>query len=305
MSDVGDETPMQSGANAEGGTVPVAVLMITLNEAHNMEAVLENLKGWAQEVFVVDSFSSDDTVDIALRHGAHVVQRRFRGFGDQWNFAMGHLPIKAPWTMKLDPDERLGDELKSSIANAVAEASADGFSFHRRLWFMGRPLPIRQEITRIWKTGQCSFTDVAVNEHPLVDGSVAHVAGDLEHHDSPDLHHWFDKQNRYTTAEAIIVYQKSAIADVPRFFGTALQRRMWLKKHFYRVPGRHMLLFLYYWLLKGSWRAGWVGYAWARLRADVMRLIEYKRKEMELTGRLPAKRACGPGQPDPRVPQYD
>ena len=59
------------------GTAPVAVIMITLNEGHNMEAVLENLKGWAQEVFLVDSYSQDDTVDIALRHGVHIVQRRF------------------------------------------------------------------------------------------------------------------------------------------------------------------------------------------------------------------------------------
>jgi len=97
---------------------PVAVVMITLNESHNMEAVLKNLEGWAQEIFVVDSFSRDDTVDIALRHGAHVVQRRFQGFGDQWNFALENMPISAPWTMKLDPDERLTNELKLQLAKA-------------------------------------------------------------------------------------------------------------------------------------------------------------------------------------------
>ena len=95
--------------------------MITLNEGHNMAAVLENLRGWAQEVFIVDSYSKDDTVDIALKHGAHVVQRQFRGFGDQWNFAMSQLPITAPWTMKLDPDERLTDALKhNALVNKPA-----------------------------------------------------------------------------------------------------------------------------------------------------------------------------------------
>ena len=101
------------------GLAPVAVVMISLNEGHNLEAVLENLKGWAQEVFLVDSYSQDDTVDIALRHGVQVVQRRFRGFGDQWNFALEHLPITAPWTMKLDPDERLSDELKANLLAAM------------------------------------------------------------------------------------------------------------------------------------------------------------------------------------------
>ena len=57
-----------------------------------MEAVLQNLTGWAQQVFLVDSCSADETVSIALRHGVQVVQRRFKGFGDQWNFALNELP---------------------------------------------------------------------------------------------------------------------------------------------------------------------------------------------------------------------
>lgn len=101
------------------GAAPVAVVMISLNEGHNLRAVCENLKGWAQEVFLVDSFSQDETVDIALEYGIHVVQRRFRGFGDQWNFALQELPISAPWTMKLDPDERLSDALKSNLIEAM------------------------------------------------------------------------------------------------------------------------------------------------------------------------------------------
>ncbi len=287
------------------GSAPVAVVMISLNEGHNMDAVLRNLKGWAQEVFLVDSYSQDETVDIALRYGVHVVQRRFRGFGDQWNFALRELPINAPWTMKLDPDERLSDELKQNLQKILRNGTADGFSVMRRLWFMGRPLPVRQLLVRVWKTDRCRFTEVAVNEYPIVDGKVVLVKGELEHHDSPDLDHWLEKQNRYTTAEAIAAYQGGKLADIPRLLGTPLQRRMWLKRHFYRLPFRYFIFFLYHWLWLGAWRAGWVGYAWSRLRADVMRLIEYKRREIEITGQLPVKRVYGPGRPDSRVPQVD
>lgn len=287
------------------GSAPVAVVMISLNEGHNMEAICQNLAGWAQEVFLVDSYSQDDTVDIALRHGVHVVQRRFRGFGDQWNFALEHLPITAPWTMKLDPDERLSDELKANLLAAIRHNEDDGFSMVRRLWLMGQPLPVRQTLVRLWRTGRCRFTDIAVNEYPIVHGSIRHVAWEMAHHDSPDLDHWLEKQNRYTSAEAVIAYHQSPLADAPRLFGTAFQRRMWLKKNFNRLPFRYVLLFLYHWLWQGAWRAGWAGYAWARLRADVMRLIEYKRREIELTGRLPVKRTYGPGRPDGRVRQYD
>jgi len=287
------------------GIAPVAVVMISLNEGHNMEAVLENLKGWAQEVFLVDSYSRDETVDIALRYGVYVVQRRFRGFGDQWNFALQKLPITAPWTMKLDPDERLTDELKDNLISAMRNEEADGFSVDRYLWFMGKRLTVKQRLIRVWRTGKRRFTDVAVNEHPIVEGSIKHVNGIMEHHDSPDLEHWLEKQNRYTTAEALIAFNRSPLADTPRLLGTPLQRRMWLKKNFYRVPFRYHLLFLYHFLWQGAYRAGWAGCAWARLRVDVMRMIEYKVREMKLAGRQPVKRMYGPGRPDPRVPQYD
>jgi glycosyltransferase involved in cell wall biosynthesis len=287
------------------GIVPVAVVMISLNEGHNMEAVCRNLSGWAQEVFLVDSYSQDETVDIALRYGIHVVQRSFRGFGDQWNFALSELPITAPWTIKLDPDERITEELKREISAELGRARHDAYILRIRLFFMDRPLPVRLNILRLWRTGRAKFSDVLVNEHAKVEGSIGELAAEIEHHDSPDLDHWLQKQNRYTTAEAINLASHSSLSDIPKFMGTSLQRRMWMKKNFYRLPGRHLLLFLYYWLIKGTWRAGWVGYSWACLRADVMRLIEYKRREIEITGRLPGHRPQGPGKPDPRVQQYD
>ena len=287
------------------GVAPVAIIMISLNEGHNMGPVLENLRGWAQQVFLVDSYSQDDTVEIALRHGVHVVQRRFRGFADQWNFALRELPILAPWTMKLDPDERLSARLKAALQDALGRDNTDAMSVTRRLCFMGRGLAVKQRVLRVWRTGLCRFSDVAVNEHPIVTGRTIHLAAYLEHHDSPDLEHWLEKQNRYTTAEAIMAFRSEALAATPRCSGTKLERRMWLKKNFGRVPCRYSLLFLYHWIAQGAWRAGWPGYAWAKLRTDVMRIREYKYREMVLTGRVPAKRTYGAGEPDSRVQQFD
>lgn len=294
----------KNGQGRSGASAPVAVVMITLNEGHNMDAVLRNLKGWAQEVFVVDSYSKDDTVDIALKYGAHVVQRSFRGFGDQWNFAISQLPITAPWTMKLDPDERLTDALKLNLADAMARREADGFTMDRRLWFMGRALPVRHSLLRVWRTGSCRFSDVLVNEHPLVDGTLQHIVGDIEHHDSPDLHHWLEKQNAYTSSEAIAAHEGRALSAQPRLLGSAMERRMWIKQNYRRFPGRYLVLFLHHYLVQGAWRAGWVGYAWSRLRSDVYRIWEYKLREIRISGRVPMRRAAGPGQPDARVKQF-
>ena len=256
------------------------------------------------EVFLVDSYSSDTTVDIALKHGVQVVQRTFRGFGDQWNFAVNGMPITAPWTMKLDPDERLTPELKNTIRAAIEHGAADGLILRRRLWFMGRPLPVRQDLIRLWRTGTCTFSDVLVNEHPLVTGRLLTLEGELEHHDSPNLHHWWDKQNRYTTAEAIAAFRKARLSAEPKILGTALQRRMWVKAHFRAIPFRYKLLFLYL-VWQGGWRAGRHGRTWARLRIQVYRMRELKLDDMRRLGQEYELPNTTLGAPDPRVGQCE
>lgn len=286
------------------GTAPVAVIMISLNESHNMADVLENLEGWAQEVFLVDSYSCDDTLDIALARGVQVVQRPFKGFGDQWNFAVGELPVNATWTMKLDPDERLTPELKASIEKAIADDNHDALVMQRRLWFMGKPMSVRQNILRLWRSGICRFSNVSVNEHPLVEGRELLIDGDLEHHDSPNLHHWYEKQNHYTTAEAAASIRGDKLSTTPRFFGTGFERRMWLKKVYVHLPFRHHLMRLYCLFYLGAWRAGRVGFIWARLRAEVFRMREYKRLEMMWQNSPYDPPPPKTGHPDSRVPQF-
>lgn len=268
------------------GTTPIAVIMLSLNEGHHMEDVLQNLKGWAQQVFLVDSYSSDNTVDIALSHGVYVVQRKFRSFGDQWKFALCELPIISPWTMKLDPDERLTDQLKASIISKIKQDDVDGISLNLRLWFMNTPLPITQKKVRVWRTGRCQFSDSRVNEYPIVNGKVEEIVGELEHHDSPNLHHWVEKQNRYTTLEALALIYGDPLAVTPKMFGNPLERRMWLKKHFMRIPARYLLTWIIHLIQVRAHKSGLVGFTWARQRVWVRRMREDKFNEMRITGRL-------------------
>ena len=169
---------------------------------------------------------------------------------------------------------------------------------------MGRPLPVRQKILRAWRAGCCRFTKVRVNEHPQIDGVISEIEGEIAHHDSPDLHHWLEKQNRYSTAEALAAFTNASMAAQPKIFGSTLERRMWLKKYFRYLPFRFIALFLYLYIGCGCWRVGWSGYAWSKLRSDVMRFREFKRKEMELTGKPAEYRKYGAGFPDKRVPQF-
>ena len=285
--------------------VPIAIVMISLNEAHNLDDLLQDISEWAQEIFLVDSCSVDKTVDIALHYGVHVVQREFSGFGDQWNFAINTLPITAPWTMKLDPDERLTKCLKTSIESMIQGDGVDGISMNRRLWFMGKVLPVKQPVLRVWRSGKCQFTDVLVNEHPIVEGNIKIADGYLEHRDSPNLDHWILKQNKYTSAEAIAQFMKLRQPIHENFFGSSLERRMWLKRYFWKIPGRYICLFIYHYILLGAWKAGKVGWIWSHMRVEVYRLWEYKYIELQIMNGLPLNIISHSGAPDPRVPFFE
>ena len=110
---------MDTGNKFIRGDTAVTVIMITLNEAHQLDSVFKNLSGWANEILILDSYSKDETIDMCLDNNIYVAQRRFTNFGDQWNAALEKLPISNTWTMKLDPDERLSEELKQEISDFI------------------------------------------------------------------------------------------------------------------------------------------------------------------------------------------
>jgi hypothetical protein len=147
----------------------------------------------------------------------------------------------------------------------------------------------------------CTFSEVSVNEHPMVNGKVKFVSGDMDHLDSPDLDHWIQKQNKYSSAEAIASFSAPELSVKPSLLGNSLERRMWFKHHFYSVPARYKLLFLYFFVYRGLWRGGLVGYHCARLWTEVYRWKELKILEIKITGHMPKQKLHGPGQPDPRV----
>ena len=281
---------------------PITIIMLTLNEEFHLPGAIENVKDWAEEIFIVDSLSADHTVDIALEHGVKIVQRPFTNFGDQWNFALEKLPINTAWTFKLDPDERLSPELKSEIRGLLEGPHQHvGYEMVRRLWFMGQPLHVLAPVLRLWRTGKCRFSDVIVNEHPLVDGSVGKLKGIMEHLDSPDLHHWWDKQNRYTTMLAVQKARGDGLSATPNLFGNSLERRMFFIKIFFAIPLRYQLQWFYEVFVRGAWLSGKAGLIWARLRVESRRMRELKFREIAVTGRIPEIPKAPHGDYDPRI----
>jgi len=285
------------------GDLDLSIVMISLNEAHHLRAALEGINGWCENVYLVDSLSCDETIDIALEYGVKVVQREFRNFGDQWNFALNHFDFKTTWIMKLDPDERITDELKREIQEIISSgpASVAAYRVPIRLNFMGRPLPVVQCVERLWQKGLAHFSDVRVNEHLVVDGIVETLSGKIDHLDSPNLHHWYSKQNRYFTDEALMKFEGEKLAVAGRILGSRLERRMWLKQVFWKIPFRYVILHLYHLFGTGAWRAGREGRIWAKIRTEAYRSQEFKLFEMRKIGKALLPVAEGKGAPDQRV----
>jgi len=282
--------------------LPVTVIILTLNEEDNLSDAIESVRDWAQEIFVVDSLSTDRTVDVALEHNVNIVQRSFTDYGDQWRWALERLPVKTPWLLKLDADERVSPELADEIRHHLeSNPNKNGFVVRIRLWFMGKPLHAMIKTCRLWRKDKGQFPDVIVNEHLHVSGAVGRLAGFIEHFDSPDLHRWYEKQNRYTTMEAIMQVNGACFAAKPKLFGTSLQRRMFFKKYFYHVPFRYQIQWLYEAIGRRALLDGSIGLNWVRLRIQVQRTIELKVRQMRLTGKIAEIPKAPSGNFDPRI----
>lgn len=225
--------------------IPVSFLMITLNDEYNLPGALESIKDLTDEVFIVDSLSTDRTVDVALAHGAHVVQRRFTNFGDHWAWVINNMPVSNSWVFALASDERITDSLKEELRALFRGAPQhDAYTVRWRRWFTGKPLRAVSDNSRLFRHEKMSVSNAVVNEHFITEGTVARLKGIVEHLDSRDMHVWFEKQNLYSTMEAIVYCKNLPLAAAPKILGNKLERRMFLKKHFRKIPFRYQFLWV-------------------------------------------------------------
>ncbi len=129
---------------------PVSVIIPVKNEAENLKRCLPAL-AWADEVFVVDSQSSDQTAEVAANFGAEVVQFQFNGrYPKKKNWALDHLPFRNEWVMIVDADEVVVPELASEIADRIARGEADGYYLNSRYYFLGRQHPRHCGYSSCW-----------------------------------------------------------------------------------------------------------------------------------------------------------
>ncbi len=253
-------------------------MILTYNEEPNLPQALDSVVGWAREVFVVDSFSTDRTVEIARRYGCHVVQHSFEDYAKQRNFALSALPIEAEWVFFLDADEWLPDKLKEEITSRFASGPLEnGFLIRRRLIWMGRWIKhgyYPTWILRLARRGCVRCEERGINEHLIVDGPVGRLEHDFIHEDRKGLAEWIAKHTRYARREAEELLKRKngqEQREIPaRLFGTQAEQKRWLRYHLYeRLPplARPFLFWGYRYLLRGGFLDGRKGCIYHFLQA--------------------------------------
>lgn len=241
--------------------LPLTAIIPARNEAHNLSRCLEALRN-VGEVYVIDSQSSDETCEIAESYRAKVVQFHYAGgWPKKRQWAMDTLPIAYDWILLLDADEILTPELTSEIRESISNPAIAGYRICLQLHFLGRVL--RHCDASFWKLSlfrkgrghfECrlkeqdtSMADMEVHEHVVVDGPTRKLRYPLVHRNVESLSRYIQKHNEYSNWEARVLTQQGNDADELRGspFGDQAQRRRWLKRKLYRLPGSPVWLFLY------------------------------------------------------------
>ncbi len=177
----------------------VTLIVITLNEEDNIGSCLDSASGVGQMV-VVDSFSSDRTVDIAGKAGAEVYKREFISNAEQKNWAMGRA--RGRWILILDADERLSPALKEEITGELKNPRADGYWIRRKNRFMNRYIRhcgwSRDRVLRLFRTGKGSYSQRLVHEKLNLKGGAASLGEPILHNPYRDISDYIDRMSQYS-----------------------------------------------------------------------------------------------------------
>jgi glycosyltransferase involved in cell wall biosynthesis len=277
--------------------LPVSVIIPVRNEAKNLPLCLQALTD-VDEVYVIDSQSTDETVEIARLHGAHVVQFHYRGgWPKKRQWAMDTLPIANGWIFLLDADEVITPELAEEIRLAIQNPEVDGYAIRLRMCFLGRVL--RHGDVGLWKMSllrrgrgryECrlmdqdaSMADMEIHEHVVVNGPTAKLRNPLTHHNVDSLSRYIQKHDEYSNWESQVLLQAGCDKDLPpSLSGTQAQRRRWLKRKLYALPGSSALLFLYRYFFRLGFLDGVPGLIYCGFQAVQMFHTKAKIYELKL-----------------------
>ena len=262
--------------NSEGsGEKPdLAVVILTYNEEDNIAQALRSVCGWARQVFVLDSFSSDRTLEIANQFDCIVSQNKFEDYGRQRNHALDALPITTEWIFFLDADEWIPPDLRREIGDLLARSPREnGFLVKYRMIWMGRWIRRGYYPTwllRLFRRGKARCERRSVNEHLILEGEAGRLENDLMHEDRKSLSRWIQKHDVYAEREAAELFKEPEGYIDASLLGTQAERKRWVRyKVWNRLPPlvRPVAYFSYRYFLRGGFLEGREAFVFHALQA--------------------------------------
>jgi len=266
----------------------ISVIILTYNEEKNVEICLRSIHGWVEDIFIVDSYSNDKTLEVVKKYTNKIYQHPFENHAKQFNWALENLPITTAWIMRLDADERVTPELRDELLEKLPnfENEITGLYVKRRVYFLGKWIEhggyYPTWLLRIWRRGKALCEDRWMDEHIKInEGKTLSLKHDIIDENFKNLHWWIGKHNSYATREAIDIlnlkYNLLNYDSVPAcFLGTQEQRKRWMKEKIYaNLPLfiRPFVYFFYRYFIKFGFLDSKEGLVWHFLQGFWYRFL--------------------------------
>jgi glycosyltransferase involved in cell wall biosynthesis len=275
--------------------MPIAVMIPTKNEEKNLPYALESVK-FADQVFVLDSGSTDSTRQIAESMGATFVHHDWEGYAAQKNWGLDNLPITQPWVFILDADEVITPELRDELIKVAREDKREENGFYVNRFFIFLDKRIRHcgyypsWNLRFFRRGKARYEVREVHEHMIVDGKVGYLKHDMEHNDRRGMEYYIAKHNHYSTLEARELFriEQAQTQGTMRYspFGGPLERRRWVKHVIWpKLPAKWFFRWLYMYVLKLGILDGITGFHFCLFLASYEHQITLKLAELRREAR--------------------
>jgi glycosyltransferase involved in cell wall biosynthesis len=268
--------------------LPVTVVVPVRAEAALMAGCLGRLNRF-ERVVVVDSGSTDGTVEIAKDHGAEVVDFRWDGrFPKKRNWFLRNIAVSTPWVFFLDADELVDDRFCNELERVLPSTAHVGFWLNYDRWFLGRRLRFGEPNRKLalFRIGTGEYErveekewtplDMEVHEHPILRGTTGEISARIDHRDFRSLDHWLEKHRQYAKWEAnrLLAFRERGSPS----WSSLSPRQRWK----YSALGRWWLppaYFAYAYILRLGLLDGWSGLAYAWFKARYFSQIRERFRE--------------------------
>ncbi len=268
--------------------LPISAIVLTYNEEKNLERCLNSIYKWVDEIILVDSYSTDRTLEIARKYTDKIYQNKYEGHPQQWLWTLRHVETKNEWIFAIDADFIVTDELWKEISRKLDSLSGEvsGFYIRHKQIFKGRPILHGGLYPSYWlrifrkdkvKVDENELVDV----HFYVNGRTEKLEFDVIEHNLKDssIFFWIEKQNKFARKHAIeeINRRKGLSGNIikPNFYGSPDQRKLFLKNLYYKLPLfiRPFLYFFYRYIIKLGFLDGKEGFIYHFTQGFLYRML--------------------------------